>query len=211
MNPLENAMEGANPFIIEYFQDPNLFPALPEEIRNSETKLTELLHNSGKFLDLIHIERKKRGDGDLTGLFEEEVHVPETEHADGRTRHAETGYKINVDYLQSVGVDASKVLFFRLTQPSDDPKPEYYWTSDYFEVLRGLTAEIPPEQSETAVILIADLATISENKGLIQDINDDQGLSVRQIGTEPFDQKSAIARFKPDHDLYEEPELDFKI
>ncbi|MBW3002803.1 hypothetical protein KY338_06605 [Candidatus Woesearchaeota archaeon] len=211
MNLPEKAMENANPFVLEYFQDPNLFPALPEEIRNSEERLTEIVQNTSRFSDLIHKERQKRWNGDLTGLLGEEVQVPEKEHADGRTRHAEDGYRVNVDYLKTINIDASKVLFFRLTQPSDEPKPEYYWTSDYFEVLRGLDAEIPGEQRDHAVILVSDLETISGNEGLIQDMNDDQGLSVRQIGTGSFDQKKAIARFKPDHDLYDEPEITLVI
>jgi len=210
MTILEKALKGANEFVAEYFQDPNLFPALPEEIRNSEEELTKLVQNSGKFYDVIYPERKKRWNGDLSGLLGEEVHIPETEHADGRTRRAETGYRVDAEYLKSIDIDPSKVLFFRITQSSDKPKPEYYWTSDYFEVLRGLYAEVSGEQREDAVILVADLETINEN-GLIQDINDDQGLSVRQIGKEPFDQNRAIARFKPDPDLYEEPELDLKI
>ncbi len=61
------------------------------------------------------------------------------------------------------------------------------------------------------MILVADLETINQNQGLIQDINDDQGIAVRQIGRGSFDQKRVIARFKPDHDLYEEPEFDFEI
>jgi hypothetical protein len=207
MNLPEKAMENANPFIIEYFQDPNLFPALPEEIRNSEERLTEIVQNTSRFADLIHKERKKRWSGDLTGLLAEEVQIPETERADGRTRHAEDGYRVNVDYLRSIDIDPSKVLFFRLTQPSDEPKPEYYWTSDYFEVLRDLSAEVSGKQRESAVILVADLETVNENKGLIQDMNDDQGLAVRQIGNGPFDQKRTIARFKPDQDLYDEPDI----
>ncbi|MBD3303770.1 hypothetical protein GF343_01370 [Candidatus Woesearchaeota archaeon] len=203
MNLSEKAMEEANPFVLEYFQDPNLFPALPEEIRNSEERLTEIIQNTSRFSDLIYKERQKRWSGDLTGLLGEEVPVPETEHADGRTRRAETGYRVNVDYLQAIGIDPSKVLFFRLTQPSDEPKPEYYWTSDYFEALRGLTVEVPEEQRDNAVILVSDLAIINENKGLIQDVNDDQGLSVRQIGTGPFGQEKAIARFKPDSCLHD--------
>lgn len=48
---------------------------------------------------------------------------------------------------------------------------------------------------------------INQNKGLMQDINDDQGLSVRQIGTGSFDQKKAIAKFKPNKELYDEQDI----
>jgi len=72
-----------------------------------------------------------------------------------------------VAYLKTKGIDPSKVLFFRITQPTDNPKPEYYWTSDYSEVQKGLTAEISPEQRKTSIILVADLETINGNGGLI--------------------------------------------
>jgi len=194
--PLEIMAQEEGRYTIKSFMDPDLFKALPESITGSEKEMTAFVKNTAMFEEMIYKERKKRWSGDLTGLFGEEVNIPETKHADGRTRRAESGYKINVGYLPSVGIDASKVLFFRITQPSDEPKPEYYWTSDYFETVRGLDAEVSGEQRENAVILVADLATINENEGLIQDINDDEGISIRQIGTGPFDQKKAIAKFK---------------
>ncbi|MFA5413351.1 MAG: hypothetical protein WC348_02330 [Patescibacteria group bacterium] len=186
-----------NPFILKDFEDPNFFNSLPAEIRDSDQKLSELLDNSGKFNDIIHLERERRWDNDTSGLLGEKVDIAETTHAEGRTRRAESGYKINVDYLKTKGIDPSKILFFRATQPSDTPKPEYYWTSDYFETQRGLTVEISAEQRKTAIILVADLETISRNGGLIQDVNDDNGLPVRQIGTAGFDQSLAIAKIKP--------------
>lgn len=115
----------------------------------------------GRFQSIIIKEREKRWSGDLSGLLGEEITIPETQHAGGRQRRAESGYKINVDYLKTIGLDPKKILFFRATQPSLTPKPEYYWTSDYFETVRGLTAEIPPEQRKTSVILVADLETIN--------------------------------------------------
>jgi len=185
-----------NPFILKYFKDPDLFNSLPSEIRDSDQMLSELLDNSGKFNDIIHLEREKRWNGDTSGLLGEKVDIAETLHAGGRKRRAESGYKINVDYLRTKGIDPSKVLFFRASQPTDEPKPEYYWTSDYFETQRGLTVEIPAEQRKTAVILVADLETINKNGGLIQDINDDEGLPVRQIGVAGFDQSLAITKIK---------------
>lgn len=202
MDALETAIKHANVFTIKYFQDPNLLPALPESIKNSEEELTAIVKNTTRFYEMIYKERKKRWAGDLTGLFAEEVHIPETRHADGRTRRAESNYRVNAEYLRTIGIDSSKILFFRITQPSDEPKPEYYWTSDYFETLRGLDIEVAGKQRDTAVILVSDLGTINQNEGLIQDMNDDEGLSVRQIGTGHFGQNNAIARFKPDFGLY---------
>ena len=94
-------------------------------------------------------------------------------------------------------IDPSKVLFFRRTIPSKDPKPEFFWTSDYFETRQGLTAEISPKNRDTAIIIVASLDAINKNGGLIQDINDDQGIAVRQIGTDNFDQNLALTKFKP--------------
>lgn len=187
-----------NPFILEDFKDPDFFNSLPTEIRDSDQVLSEFLDNSGRFNNIIRLEREKRWSNDTSGLLGEKVDIAETLHAEGRKRRSESGYKINVDYLKTRGIDPSKILFFRATQPSGTPKPEYYWTSDYFETRRGLTTEIPAEQRKTAIILVADLETINKNGGLIQDINDDNGLPVRQIGTDGFDQNLAIAKIKPE-------------
>lgn len=170
----------------KYFEDPNLANALG--------KVEPYRENSGLFEKIIYPERKRRLI-DNTGLFREFVLVPPTPLPNGRWRSSQEGYRINIDEVIRQGIDPSFVLFFRLTQPSEKPKPEWFWTSDYFETRFGLQREIPPEQRSTAVILVADLLTINENHGLIQDINDDNGLAVRQIGFAPFDQKRAIARF----------------
>jgi hypothetical protein len=86
---------------------------------------------------------------------------------------------------------------FRITQPSEQAKPEYYWTADYFEAHKGLQQEVSGEKRRRAVILIADLKMISQNGGLIQDVNDSGSLDVRQIGTGSFDQKKALVITKP--------------
>ena len=183
-----------NPIVDQYFEDPNLFGALPDEIRESDEKLEEVIYNCGKFHDILHKEQSKRYAKDTSGLFGDKVFTRELEDPNGRGRIAEEGFKLNVSYLNSLGIDPEKVLFFRRTQPSGDaPKPEYYWTSDYSEALKGLTAEITGERRKTSVILVATLNTINQNEGLIQDINDDSGISVRQIGIEPFDQSKALA------------------
>jgi hypothetical protein len=82
---------------------------------------------------------------------------------------------------------------FRVTQPSTTPKPEYYWTSDYFEVTRGLHAEISIEDRTNSVILVSSLEDINKNNGLMVDIDGESGLTVRQIGFEPYDQKNCLA------------------
>ncbi len=95
-------------------------------------------------------------------------------------------------------IDPQKVLFFRVTQPTQEGeiKPEYYWTSDYFETRKGLRQEIPSELRAVSIILVADLESISKNGGLIEDMNDCEGLSVRQCGLKGFDQRFVLARIR---------------
>lgn len=200
VNQLMKIIYGRNltvsPFIVEFFEDKNLFQAINESIKGDLNKFVDLIVNTSKFDDIIYIEREKRFRGDITGLLGEDVHIDQTKHADGRNRKVEYGERININCLRDRGIDSSKVLFFRITQPSEQPKPEWYWTSDYFETIRGLGAEIPAEQRRRAVILVSTLDVINNNGGLIQDINDDQGLAVRQIGTGSFDQRLAMTRIK---------------
>jgi hypothetical protein len=181
----------------ELFSDADFFDALPEDIREHRDGLAEYIANSGRFHSIIQEERMKYFGGDTSGLLGKVVETPSAEHQDGRVRHEESGAKINVAYLREIGIDPKKVLFFRVTQPSQTPKPEYYWTSDFFETRNGLSAEIPSEQRRTAVILVADLETLDARGGLIQDINDDSGLAVRQLGPEPFDQTEVLATIHP--------------
>lgn len=91
-----------------------------------------------------------------------------------------------------MGVDPEKVLMFRVTQPGG-PKPEYYWTTDFMEARGSLALELGEAQRKTSIILVDTLLSVAENGGLIRDMNDDQGVAVRQIGTAPYDQESAIA------------------
>lgn len=189
--------ESINPLLVNQLENDSFFKSLPEHIRLSEKALSELLLHSGKFDNLIHLEREKVWSGDTSGLFGVEIAASEMNNSAGRQRRDESGYTINIDYLRTIGIDPRKVLFFRTTQPSATPKPELYWTSDFTETVRGLTTEIPYELRKKALILIADLETINKNGGLIQDVNDDEGLSVRQIGSDDFDQQQCLAIIRP--------------
>ena len=185
--------ESVNPITYEIFSDPRLYSALPDEYKVDPIGFENLLLHTSRFSQLVDKEMDRRWNGDTSGLFGEEVQIPETIHAGGATRRAESGYKINVDSLARHNIDPKKVLFFRTTQPSSIPKPEWYWTTDFFETQKGLSREISPEDRQKSVTLVASLDAINHNGGLIQDINDDQGISVRQILPLPFDQKQAIA------------------
>lgn len=182
-----------NPFVLEIFEDSHLFYALPESLRKDSERFADFIEHSSKFDDAIQHFRERNSRGDMTGLLGPDVIIPPSIHADGRLRDEEEGPVLQLQALIDEGIDPAKVLMFRVTQPSDNPKPEFYWTSDYFETVNGLGEEVPPGQRATAVILVGDLATINGNEGLIQDVNDDSGMSVRQIGLGTFNQKSCIA------------------
>ena len=188
------ATKELSPFVIERFQDPILFSALKEIVKGDPKLLVEYLENCSQLEIELNKDRFARGEGKVLG---EEVELPESVHSDGRTRRAESGARINLEEITRRGIDPSKVLFFRVTQPTIEPKPEYYWTTDFRETQRGLNVEISEEKRQTAVTLIADLATVAGEKGLIQDINDDNGLAVRQISMEPFDQARCLAVILP--------------
>jgi hypothetical protein len=188
--------EQIDPLTYDLFSDERFYRALPDEYKVDNLGLENLMLHTSRFKRLISLEMVKRQNGDMSGLFGEEVEIPETTHADGRVRRAESGYRINVEYVRSRNIDPKKILFFRKTQPSDSPKPEWYWTTDYFEAQRGLSREIPEEQRAKSVKLVSTLEEINNNGGLIMDVNDDSGLSVRQILPRPFDQKDALAIIK---------------
>lgn len=125
--------------------------------------------------------------------FQEVVELPtgHGSHRDGRPRRAESGDRLDFERLRNYGVDPTKVLIFRVTQPSDEPVPELYWTTDFMEVRGGLSVELG-KQRKTAVILIDTLDSVARNGGLMRDVNDDSGVAVRQIGLEGYDQSDAI-------------------
>ncbi|MCK5178166.1 MAG: hypothetical protein KAR32_01440, partial [Candidatus Omnitrophica bacterium] len=191
-----NITADTDPLVYETFLDDRLFNALSSGTGHSKEKLTKLFDNTNKFAALVSRERHKAASGDMSGLFGPEMSPSETRHSDGRVREQQSGNKINIDYLKQAGIDPSNVLVYRATQPSTvgSTKPEYYWTTDYSETQTGLGNEISADQRRSAVTLVSDLETINRNGGLIQDINDDQGVSFRQIGTSNFDQNLAIAR-----------------
>lgn len=126
-------------------------------------------------------------------LFQEIVELPAGHgtHRDGRPRRAESGARLDLERVKECGIDPTKVLMFRVTQPSDEPMPELYWTTDFIEVRGGLGLELG-KQRETSVILIDTLDSVASNGGLMRDINDDAGIAVRQLGLNKYDQASAV-------------------
>ena len=133
----------------------------------------------------------------FAGLFDrnQPVVIPESDdnrYHTGSLRREEEGHKMDFDHLAAAGIDPKYVLYFRVTQPTDGtPKPEYYWTSDLHETKAGLDYELGM-RAHTAIILVSTLAEIAQPDGVMDDINDDQGIAVRQISLTPFDQSRAM-------------------
>ncbi len=175
------------------FSDSRLFNALPIAIRENAELFGAYLVNSSRFYEILTNEQRKNFEGETRGLFGPVITLSHGTHANGKPRRTEEGYEINVEYLSSQNIDPTKVLFYRKTQPGTDPKPELYWTSDFYQTQVGLQKEISGDAAESAVTLVCDLSTINNNDGLIQDVNDDSGLAVRQKGIDTFDQKNCLA------------------
>ncbi len=174
-----------HPMVIEYFSEPRFFNALPDIIKHNPIEMLRLIETNSKFYNCINDP----------ALYGKEIQIKDSKTDSGHTREEEFGRVINMDYLRLRKIDPTRILFFRITQPSNKPKPEYYWTCDLYETLKGLRMEISPEKRKTAVVLIANLETLNNTGGLIRDKNDDSGISIRLISNKPFNQKYAIAKF----------------
>lgn len=188
-------IEGISPLVYDQFSEPIVAQGIVEACRRPDGEIDiELLRgyvaNSSRFSEASH----RRSDV----IFGETVVIPEDDqnlHESGNRRREESGQRLEVEALRAVGIDPQYVLMFRVTQPSAEPKPELYWTSDPSETLHGLNVELGSRAS-SAIILIDSLAAIARNDGLIRDINDDGGVAVRQIGLGSYDQASALASMK---------------
>lgn len=171
-------------YVADMVANKDLWEGLSERLRDPAT-LANYAEHTSRFFDNGHSRKFYGASMKISGS-----------HADGREREDDEGERLDLDVVRQAGIDPSCVLVFRLTQPSETPKPEAYWTTDYFETQRGLNVEVPAKQRRTATILVSDLATIAGADGLIRDINDDNGVAVRRISNEPFDQRNAIGRVR---------------
>lgn len=184
-----NALEAAlsfcstdvHPMVYEMLDDPKLLSALPEQIKRPEVLALYLEHTS------------RFAEADKRKFLKEEVTLPRSQHADGRTRREETGQRVDTEELRKMGIDPAYVLYFRVTQPSDTPNPEYYRTSDLTEVRQGLTQEITEKARSKSVILCSTLEDIASDAGVMTDVNDDNGIAVRTLYTGDYDQQRALA------------------
>ena len=180
------------------FADPRLIDGLATLEQESGVPVTEYLRHSHRynrwhsnqemFTPPIEITLSETLGAVALGTHPLNVHV------DGSPRRHEEGHLLSLNGVRKAGIDPSKVLFYRVTQPADGAKPEYYWTSDALEVRTGLRSELG-HNADTAVVLVSTLEEIAKNGGLIDDINDDQGHAVRQASFDSFDQQRSLFTF----------------
>lgn len=156
----------------------------------------QYLKNTSLFESKLKKDNWLSAAGEPNTMFGAETVAPEISKANGAIIPPESGKVIEIDNLREAGIDTSKVLIFRATQPSDQSKPEYYWTTDYFETKKGLSAEMGESNRKTAIILVSNLEQICEG-GAIKDKNDDNGLSLRRIDMSSYDQKTALGKITP--------------
>ncbi len=118
----------------EIFQDPdfqtNFLNKLPPE------EQYQYLKNTSLFEKKLSKDRWAKAGGESGTIFGDETIAPSVPKADGTIRPEEKGYSINLEVARQSGIDTSKVLVFRATQPSETDKPELYWTTDYYEKKR---------------------------------------------------------------------------
>lgn len=182
-------LEAVSPFVASILTDPDVSQIIVESIPPGEQQ--EYVDNTLAFHAIQAAERKQT---EATGLFGPEKTIPPSLKADGSPRPSESGNIVELGFLRENGVNPERVLVFRATQPSDVPKPEAYWTTDYFEAKKGLSAEMGEDKRKAAIILVATLGAIAQNGGLIKDKNDDNGLAVRRIDTDNFGKDNCIGQ-----------------
>lgn len=187
--------EGVEPGILttDIFLDTKINDSFLSKLSTEEQY--QYLKNTSKFESKLKKDRWLNASGSSETLFGPEDTAPEVIKQNGDLRRAETEKTINITNIRESDIDPSKVLIFRTTQLSDESKAELYWTSDYFQTLRGLSVEMG-KTKESAVVLVSNLEEIC-NGGAIMDTNDDNGLAIRRISSAPFDQKVVLAIILP--------------
>lgn len=178
--------ENVNPALIDRLDDERLLLGLADLAKTSEISAAEYVWHSNRYSNINR----------FGPLFDRSRPVTIAASKDnllfnGSARREETGYLLDLDYVVAQDIDPNLVLYFRVTQLSGEPKPEYYWTSDFSETKNGLRKELGAS-ADTAVILVSTLGEIAKNGGLISDVNDDNGIAVRQVSLATFDQSNAL-------------------
>lgn len=110
-------------------------------------------------------------------------------------------YVLNTSAYLS-GLDKSKydshyVLVFRRSLPTDKPKPEQHWTTDYITAVRGLGQEVQGVHRLHSMILCSTLEEL--NRIGLDENQDVKAVSDGEIKIKPipFDQNNCVTKFRP--------------
>jgi len=182
---LEAEGDPVNSFYLERFTDRRFLEGLTVAAERTDTDVLNYVRHSNRYSMIDRFTVHDR---------EHSVTIPmsaDNLHASGKQRREETHDGFDMESVLAQGIDPNYVLYFRATRPSMSPKPEYYWTSDLWEVNYSLGGE-GSNRAGDSIILVSTLAQIAENGGLMIDVNDDNGIAVRQVGLAPYDQKDAL-------------------
>lgn len=97
-----------------------------------------------------------------------------------------------------VSYDPEYVLVFRRSLPSNDPKSERHWTTEYITARRGLTREIPHGPHRLySIILCSTLADVLKDGGPSSEPNSATSDGEIKVDTPFYDQKRCIISFRP--------------
>lgn len=164
------------PFTLE-----KLFPALNIDIEEAEQYV----------LNSQELHKQLSGGGEA--LLGQETALPNK--VNGNKYKDDKARTVDMRKVVSAGIDPSKVLVFRITQPSEAPKAELYWQTDIDAMVSMY--ELSAVQKNSSVILVSTLDQIaSSNGGIVVDLMDNNGLSFRQVGVDSFPDDAVLASVK---------------
>lgn len=116
-------------------------------------------------------------------------------YVDHTIRFLENGAPLAARTLKKLCIDPQYVLFFRRSLPSEKPKYEGHWTSDYATARRGLQHEIPAIHRLHTIILASTLSDVLSDATVEDSVGSDGEIKLRQ--QKMYNQKRSICRFRP--------------
>lgn len=107
-------------------------------------------------------------------------------------------------------VNVNYVLYFRRSIPGDEPKPEIFWTNNFWTVFNGLSRELPHNSprriySEIFVVTKSILDKHNATDTELEDIDKKYGSGSSdgemRISPKPFAIKNCLFTYKPEREL----------
>ena len=112
------------------------------------------------------------------------------------------------------------VLVFRRTIPSETPKPEVFWTTEFGVVRNGLRYESPKMSAKRvySTIFVTTIDNLLQHKASKEDERETEMLygdgssdGEIRISSNPFNQKECLFSFKPKHELEDLVEYEVQL